>query len=148
MVTIAERLTEDMKESMRAGDSGRTGTLRLLRGAIRNEEIKSGHSLDDGAVQKVLAREAKQRRDSIEAYDKAERQDLVSQEQSELTIIAEYLPKAMSEDEVRDLVKKVVDDMGAGDMKDMGAVIGAVMKQAGPVADGGMVSRLVREQLS
>lgn len=145
---ISERLTEDMKSSMRAGDSGRTGTLRLLRGALKNEEIKSGHELDEDEATKVLVREAKQRRDSIEAYSQASRGDLVETEEKELAIISEYLPQAMSEDEVRKLVDEVAGEMGATDMKQMGAVIGAVMKRAGAAADGGTVSRLVKEKLS
>jgi uncharacterized protein YqeY len=148
LVTISERLTEDMKSSMKAGDSGRTGTLRLLRGALKNEEIKSGHVLSEDEAMKVLVREAKQRRDSIEAYEKARRDDLVAQEQSELDVIGEYLPNAMSEEELIGLVDLVIAELGAGDMKQMGAVIGAVMKQAGAAADGGMVSRLVKERLT
>jgi uncharacterized protein YqeY len=147
-VRISERLTEDMKSSMRAGDSERTGTLRLLRGALKNEEIKSGHALDEDEATKVLVREAKQRRDSIEAYSQANRTDLVETEEKELAIISEYLPQAMSEDEVRKLVDEVSAEMGATDMKQMGSVIGAVMKRAGAAADGGMVSRLVKEKLS
>lgn len=145
---LYSRLTEDMKSSMKAGDAGRTGTIRLLRGALKNEEIKTGHDLGEDEATKVLVREAKQRRDSIEAYQTAGRSDLVDQEQSELAIISGYLPTAMSEDELEKLVSDVVASMGATDMKQMGAVIGAVMKRAGAAADGGAVSRLVKEKLS
>ena len=144
---IAEQLTEDMKTSMKAGDSERTGTLRLLRGALKNEEIKTGQTLDEAGALKVLQREAKQRRDSIEAYRKADRNDLAQKEEAELTVIAEYLPAAMSEEELDKVVDAVIAETGATDMKQMGAVIGEVMKRVGARAEGGVVSMLVREKL-
>ncbi|HUD11553.1 MAG TPA: GatB/YqeY domain-containing protein [Candidatus Saccharimonadia bacterium] len=146
-MSIAERLTEDMKTSMKAGDSERTGVLRLLRGSIKNDEIKLGHDLSDDEALKVLAREAKQRRDSIEAYNKADRKDLADHEEAELLVISEYLPVALSEAELSTMVDDVIAEMGASDTKQLGAVIGAVMKKCGSAADGGVVSRLVREKL-
>jgi uncharacterized protein YqeY len=147
-VTIAEKLTEDMKESMRRSDSARTGVVRLLRGAIRNDEINGGHVLSDEEAMKVLVREAKQRRDSIDAYRNANREDLASREEAELAVISEYLPKALSEEDVKKLVNDATAELGATDMKQMGAVIGVVMKKAGASADGGVISKLVREKLS
>lgn len=146
-MTIAEQLTEDMKSSMRAGDAARTGVLRLLRGAIKNDEIKLAHTLDDAEVMKVLQREAKQRRDSIEAYRTAGRDDLLQQEEMELAIISAYLPAALSEAELTKLVDEVVTQLGAVDVKQMGQVMGAVMKQVGARADGGAVSAAVRARL-
>jgi uncharacterized protein YqeY len=146
-VRITEQLTEDMKTSMKAGETERTGVIRLLRGAFKNEEIKVGHPLDDAEALKVLQREAKQRRDSIEAYRMAGRDDLRAIEEAELVIIATYLPEAMSDEELAAVVDAVATELGA-DMKQMGQVIGAVMKQVGARADGGAVSRLVRERLS
>ena len=147
-MTISEQLTEDMKASMKAADERRTGTLRLLRGALKNEAIKLGHELDEPEAIKVLAREAKQRRDSIEAYQKAGRADLVSLEQAELEVISGYLPAAMSESELAAVVAEVLQELGATGPAQMGAVIGAVMKRVGAAADGGVVSRLVREKLA
>jgi uncharacterized protein len=146
-MTIAEQLTEDMKASMKAGDSARTGVVRLLRSSMKYEEIKLGHPLEEIEALKVLQREAKQRRDSMDAYVAADRQDLVAQEQSELDVIAQYLPKAMSESEVGQVVDEVIAEIGASDMKQMGAVIGAVMKRVGASAEGGLVSKLVKEKL-
>ena len=145
---ITEQLTEDMKASMRAGGTERTGVLRLLRSAIKNEEIKAGHSLTEEEALKVLAREAKQRRDSIEAYGKAGRDDLVATEEMELGVIAEYLPEAMSDDELVEVIDAVIAEVGATSPAQMGAVIGGVMKQVGARAEGGTVSRLVREKLA
>ena len=148
LVGIAEQLTEDMKSSMKAGTADRTGVLRLLRGSIKNEEIKVGHELTDEEVEKVLTREAKQRQDSIAAYSEAKRDDLVKQEEMEFRVIKEYLPEALSEEELESLVTDAINETGASDMKQMGAVIGVVMKKAGARADGGAVSKLVREKLS
>jgi uncharacterized protein YqeY len=147
MVSLAEQLTEDMKTSMRAGDSVRTGTIRLLRGSFKNEEIKLGHGLSEDEAQKVLVREAKQRRDSIEAYRSAGRRS-GRLEENELAVIVGYLPQAMDEVELADVVTEVVAELGAKDMKQMGAVIGAVVKRVGARADGGTISRLVRERLA
>jgi uncharacterized protein len=136
-----------MEASMKAGDTARTGTLRLLRGAVKNEEIKIGHPLDESEVLKVLGREAKQRRDSVEAYQQGGRDDLVDKEKAELAVIGEYLPAAMSEEELGRLVDEVAGELGATDMKQMGAVIGAVMGKVGGRADGGAVAQLVRKRL-
>lgn len=144
---LSEQLTEDMKTSMRAQDAKRTGTLRLVRGAIKNEEIKLGHALSDDEVQKVLVREAKQRRDSISAYEAAGRQDLVATEASELEIISAYLPKMLGEAELVALVDEAIAATGAQDAKAMGQVIGAVKAKAGAAADGAMLAAMVRAKL-
>ena len=147
-MSIADQLTEDMKASMKAGTTERTGTLRLLRGALKNEEIKIGQPLDEAGALKVLQHEAKQRRDSIEAYEKARRDDLLAHEQTELEVIQAYLPAVMSEDEVVAVVERVVAQTGATSAAQMGQVMGAVMKEVGARADGATVSRLVREKLA
>lgn len=147
-MNIATKLVEDMKTSMKSGDTVRTGVVRLLRGSLKNEEIKVGHPLSDDEAMSVLTREAKQRRDSIEAYKTASRDDLAQIEEAELVIIAGYLPEPLSEAELRLVVAEVAKGLAATDMKQMGAVIGGVMKQVGARAEGGMVSKLVREHLN
>lgn len=147
-MSTVEQLTEDMKASMKAGDQERTGVLRLLRGALKNEEIKSGHPLSEDEALKVLQREAKQRRDSIVAYQGAGRTDLADKEEAELAVVSEYLPETMSESELANVVDEVVAETGASGMAQMGQVMGAVMKRVGPKADGATVSRLVKEKLS
>ncbi len=147
-MSTSEQLTEHMKTSMRAGDTARTGTLRLLKAAMKNEEIKLGHLLDEAEELKLLQREAKQRRDSIEQYTAAGRDELAAVEQAELEIIQEYLPEAMSEVELAAIIDEVITAQGASDMKQMGAVVGAVMQRVGVRAEGGAVSKLVRERLS
>lgn len=146
-MTITDQLTEDMKTAMKAGEADRLSTVRLLRGAMKNEEIKVGHSLSDDEALKVLQREAKQRRDSIEQYRGAGRDDLAAKEEAELTIVQAYLPQPLSEAELNALVDEVIAQVGATDMKQMGAVVGAVMGRVGARAEGGAVSKLVREKL-
>lgn len=147
-MTISEQLMNDMKSSMMAGDSERTGVLRLLRGSMKNDEIKLGHELSEDEAMKVLTREAKQRRDSIDAFREAGREDLIAQEELELGVISGYLPKPLTDDELTKIVDEVATELGATDMKQMGQVIGAVMAKVGASADGGSVSRLVKARLS
>lgn len=146
-MSIIEQLNQDMKASMLAGDTERTGVLRLLRSSMKYEEIKVGHPLSDDEALKVLQREAKQRRDSIDAYRTAGRDDLLAVEEAELKVIAAYLPVALSKDELAKVVDEVVTQLGATDIKQMGQVIGAVMKRVGATADGGAVSQAVRSRL-
>lgn len=143
-MSISERLMQDLAISMKAGDTARTGVLRLLRGSLKNEQIKASHELSEDEALKVLQREAKQRRDSIEQYRSAGREDLAEKEEAELVIVNEYLPQALSEDELRAIIDEVV---AGNEGAQMGAVIGAVMQRVGARAEGGTVSRLVRERL-
>jgi uncharacterized protein YqeY len=146
-MSIPEQLTEDMKTAMKAGEADRLGTVRLLRGAMKNEEIKLGHPLTDDEALKVLQREGKQRRDSIEQYTSAGRSELAAKEAAELAIVATYLPEPLSEVQLSAMIDEAIAAQGATDMKQMGAVTGAVMSQVGARAEGGLVSRLVREKL-
>ncbi len=146
-MTISEQLVADISASMKAGDSARTSTLRLLRNAIRNEEIKTRQDLTNEEAMKVLQREGKQRRDSIAAYEEAGRTELAADEKAELEIIATYLPQPLSEDELGAIVSAKISELGATDVKMMGAVIAAVMKETAGKAEGGDVSRLVKAAL-
>ena len=146
-MTILETLKSDMATSMKAGDAPRTGVIRLLRAAMQNEKIKLGHELSDDEALKVLQREAKQRRDSITQYGLAGRQDLIDIETAELEIIQAYLPQALSQAELETIVDGVIARLGATDMKQMGAVIGLSMKEAGARAEGGAVSAIVKAKL-
>jgi uncharacterized protein YqeY len=136
-----------MKASMVAGTSDKTGTLRLLRSSLKNEEIKTGHELDEAESLRVLQREAKQRRDSIDQYRAASRPELADHEQFELDIIASYLPQALTTQEIEVIVDGVISRLGATDAKQMGVVIGAVMQEVGAKAEGGAVSAVVRAKL-
>ena len=109
-MSLNEKLRDDLKESMRNGDSLRRSVIRLLLSAIKNEEIRVGKELDDDGIISVLSRQAKQRRESIEAYSKADRTDLLDQETGELNVILQYLPSQMSSEELTDIISKVIDE--------------------------------------
>jgi len=146
-MTLKEQLTEDLKDAMRQGDALRRSTIRFVLSAIHNDEIARQTDLDEAGVIQVLTKQAQQRRDSIESFKGADRQDLVDKEQSELDIIAAYLPEQMSEDEVKALVKQALVDSGATGPQDMGKVMKELMPKTRGKADGKMVSSLVNEAL-
>lgn len=138
---------EDLKQAMRDGDEQRRLVLRLARSAIKNAEIAQGRQLDDEGVLIVLAKEAKQRRESIDEYRKAHRDDLVNAEQGELDILLSYLPRQLSPEELRDLVRQTIGEVGATSPKDIGKVMSIVMAKVKGRADGRVVNPLVREEL-
>ncbi|MCI0791352.1 MAG: GatB/YqeY domain-containing protein, partial [Chloroflexi bacterium] len=116
---LKEQLSDDLKNAMRQGDALRRTTIRFVLSAIHNDEIARQKDLDEDGVIQVLTKQAQQRRDSIEAFQDANRQDLVDKEQAELEIIAAYLPERMTEDEVREVVRQVLSDSGASGPQDM-----------------------------
>ena len=134
------RLQEDLKQAMRAKDAMRRSVLRYLRSEIHNAEITQQKELDDDGVLAVLSRQAQQRRDSIEAYESANRQDLVERERGELAIILEYLPQQLTRTEIDELVEQAIADTGASGPADMGKVMGSVMPQVRGRAEGREVS--------
>jgi uncharacterized protein YqeY len=144
---LKEQLTDDLKDAMRQKDALRRSTIRFLLSAIHNDEIARQTDLDEAGVIQVLTKQAQQRRDSIESFRGADRQDLVDKEQSELDIIAAYLPEQMSEDEVKALVQQALADSGATGPQDMGKVMKELMPKTRGKADGKMVSSLVNEAL-
>ena len=132
---------------MRSGDRLRRSVIRLLRAAIKNEEIAAQRELDDAGVVDVLTRQVKQRRDSIEAFTQGGRQDMVDKEQAEVAVILEYLPRQMDADEITDLVRLAIDETGAASPADMGKVMGRVMPQVKGRAQGGQVSAIASRLL-
>lgn len=146
-MALKDRLNDDLKDAMRQRDAKRRDTLRLLLSAIRYEEIARKGDLDDEAVTQTLSKQAQQRRDSIEAYEKGARPDLVAQEQAELEIIRAYLPEPMSAEEVGAIVQAAIADAGATGPQDMGKVMGMIMPQVRGRADGKQISALVQERL-
>ncbi len=146
-MTLVE-LEGDLAEALKGGQSDRLRVLRLIKTGLQNEAIKQGRELNEDEIMRVVAHEAKQRRDSIEAYTKAGRDDLAAAESAELEIIQSYLPQALSEAELAELVEQAIAKTGASDQGRTGAVIGAVMAAAGGRADGALVARLVRQRLA
>lgn len=138
-----------MTAAMKAKDAARTSTLRMLKAAIMNRQIEKGGELDDEELTKLLRSQLKQRRDSVEQYQKAGRQELVDKESAEIAVIESYLPQAASEAEIGQAVSEAIVETGATSMKDMGAVMKAVMpKLAGKNADGRAVSETVKKKLA
>jgi uncharacterized protein len=146
-MSLADKITEDLTTAMKSNNAARTAVLRLIKNSLNNEKIKLGHELSDDEVMKVLQREVKQRRDSIDAYQKAARGDLVEAEDEERRIIAEYLPAAMTEEDIAKIVDQVIAETNAQGMQQMGIVIGKVMSLVSGRAEGAEVSRLVKEKL-
>jgi hypothetical protein len=147
-MSLKEQLQKDMVAAMKAKDELRIGVIRLLRGMIRKMEIDQRKDLDDKDVIGVLTNAAKQRRDAIKAYADGGRDDLVKQEEAELAIITEYLPEAMGQDELEQLIVKVIAETGATTMKDIGKVMPKIMQQVKGRADGAQVQAIVRSKLS
>lgn len=147
-MSLKAHITEDMKSAMRAKDSERLGTIRLLLAAIKQKEVDERIEVDDVMVIAMVDKLIKQRKDSISAYEKAARQDLADKEASEITVLQMYLPQRMSADEVAEAVKKIVADVGATGPGDMGKVMGAVKQQLAGKADMGQVSAAVKAALN
>ena len=152
-MSIAQRIAADMKAAMKAKAADRLGTLRMLKSKLQMAEVdlraKKGrdYELEDEVALQALSSYAKQRRDSIESYEQAGRQDLAAKERSELAIVQEYLPAQLGEDDVREIVKQAIAEVNASSPDDMGAVMKVVMPQVKGVADGKLVNQLVRDLL-
>ena len=145
-MSLKEQITEDMKAAMRARDSERLGTIRLLQAAMKQREVDERITLDDAAVIAIVDKLIKQRRDSITAFSQAGRQDLVDQESAELKVLEAYLPARLSAEEIAAEVKRIVS--GAGGPGDMGKVMGVVKQRLAGKADMGVVSAAVKAALT
>jgi uncharacterized protein YqeY len=146
--TLKPQLTTDMKSSMKSGDKKRLGVVRLILAAIKQIEVDERIELDDTRILAVLDKMVKQRRESISHYSDAGRDDLVAVEQAEIEIIQEYLPEALSEAEINDLVEQSIAATGAATIKDMGKLMGVLKPQLQGRADMGKVSQLIKSRLS
>ena len=147
-MTLKEQITEDMKSAMRAKEAERLGTIRLLLAAIKQREVDERITVDDAGIIAIIEKLIKQRKDSIEQFQKAGRTDLVDQESKELAILQAYMPAQLSAAEVQSAIQKVIADLGANGPQDMGKVIGALKAQLAGKADMGMVSGLVKAALA
>jgi len=149
-MSLKEKLTADMKEAMKAREEGRQrlGVIRMVRGAIRQQEIDGQKELDDDAVLAVISKEVKQRRDSIEEFKKGGREDLVAQNEADIAVLMAYLPQQMAEGEIRKLVQDAITATGASSPKEMGKVMKELMPKVKGRADGKLVNQIVRELLS
>ncbi len=147
-MTLKEQITEDMKTAMRAKDSERLGTIRLLLAALKQKEVDERIELDDAMVVAIVDKLVKQRKDSVTAFTQGGRTDLADKEAAEIKVLEVYLPQRMSGDEVTAAVKAIVAELGAKGPGDMGKVMGAVKAQLAGKADMGQVSAAVKAALS
>jgi len=148
-MSLSKQIVTDLTAAMKAQDAARTSTLRMVKAAMMNRQIEKGSELDDDDMQKLLRSLVKQRRDSIEQYEKAGRQELVDKEQAEVDVIEGYLPQAASQDEIEQAVVAAIAETGAASIKDMGKVMKAAqVALVGKNADGRTVSEIVKSKLS
>jgi uncharacterized protein YqeY len=151
-MSIKDQIMADLKQAMKNKDQDRLRVLRSLKSKLLEREIserKGGEaSLSDEQTIEVLMKAAKQRKESIEQFEKGERGDLADSEKKELEIIESYLPEMLSEDEIRDIAREKINEVGAENMADMGQVMGVMMKELKGKAEGALVSKVVKEELS
>ena len=147
-MSLKEQVTEDMKNAMRAHDSERLGTIRLLLAACKQREVDERIVLDDAAVVAIVDKLIKQRKDSVAAFTQANRMDLADQESAEIKVLEAYLPQRLSLEEVTAAVQAIVTQLGAKGPGDMGKVMGAVKTQLAGKADMGQVSNAVKAALA
>ena len=147
-MSLKAQITEDMKTAMRAKETARLGTIRLLLAAMKQREVDERIELTDADVIGVIEKMLKQRRDSIAAYESAKRTDLADIEKFEVSVLQTYLPQQLSEDEIKAILDKVVADTGAASMQDMGKVMAAIKPLVAGKADMGMISGLIKAKLS
>ncbi|MGH2783899.1 MAG: GatB/YqeY domain-containing protein [Actinomycetota bacterium] len=144
---LREKIADDMREAMKARDAVRVAALRMLMTSVKNAEVEKRHELSDDEVLDVIGKDAKRRRESIEAFEKGGRDDLVAKESSELAVLEAYLPERLSDEELAALVDAAIAETGATTPKQMGDVMKALMPKLRGRADGGQVSALVKAKL-
>lgn len=147
-MALKEQVLSDMKEAMKAKDSLKLGTIRMLQSAIKNKEIElRPNEISDNDILDVIKKLVKQRKESIEQFQNAGRTDLVEKEEQELSVLNTYMPEPLSEAQTTDLVMAVIKDLAASSMKDMGAVMKEVVARSGGAVDNKIVSQLIKSKL-
>ncbi|MCI9063490.1 MAG: GatB/YqeY domain-containing protein [Clostridia bacterium] len=144
---LKEKLLEDLKISMRDKNVIRKNTVQMIRAAILKIEKDTGNELDDNKIIEVIAKEQKGKKDALVDFEKAQREDLIEQTKEEMKILEEYLPKQLSKEELKEKISKVIEDVGATSMKDMGIVMKEAKARIGAAADGRAINEVVKEIL-
>ncbi|MES2669592.1 MAG: GatB/YqeY domain-containing protein [Pseudomonadota bacterium] len=147
-MSLKQRLTDDMKAAMKAGEKERLGTIRLMNAAIKQKEVDERVEVDDTQVLAILEKMMKQRKDSVSQFEAANREDLAVIERAEMAIIEQYLPAKLGEAEVLAVIDAVIAEIGASSPADMGKVMGAVKPKLAGQADMGEVSKLIKQRLA
>lgn len=144
-MTLKEQLTNDLKDSMKNKEQVRKSVVTLIRAAIKQKEVDERVELDDNAVIDIISKQLKQRNDALVDFKKAGRDDLISQTEKEVEVLLSYLPKQLTDDELRDYIKKAIEQVNATSSKDMGKIMGILMPQVKGKADGKRINNLVSE---
>jgi uncharacterized protein YqeY len=146
-MSLSERLNEDMKQMMKSGDKFALTVVRMIRSAVKNAEIDAKRTLTDDEVMDILTREIKQRRDALQEFEKAGREDLANQAKAEVEVIQRYMPQPLTEEELISIVEETVNEVGATSKGDMGKVMSALMPKVKGRADGKQVNAVVQRLL-
>ena len=147
-MSVYDKLLSDMKDAMKARDKVRLGVIRGIKAQVMNAKVADGnHDLNEDQINDIIIKEIKQQKESLEEFQKADRQDLVEEQQAKLKIAEEYAPKQLSEAEVEKVVQETISQIGAESMADFGKVMGAIMPKVKGQADGSIINKLVKQQL-
>ncbi|GAB6990667.1 GatB/YqeY domain-containing protein [Paenibacillus pini] len=146
-MNLSERLNEDMKQAMKSKDKFKLSTIRMVRSTIKNLEIDLKRDLDDSEVLDILSREIKQRKDALQEFEKAGRDNLVASSKAEIEIIGQYLPAQLSEEEIKVIVQQTIQETGASSKAEMGKVMSALMPKVKGISDGKLVNQVVQQFL-
>jgi uncharacterized protein len=146
-LALKEQLLADLKASMKAKDTVKKSTVTMIRAAILQVEKDNKVELGDAEIQEIIAKQMKQRRDALDEFKKAERDDLIAQTEAEMRVIEAYLPKQLTQEEIEAIVDETIKETGAESAKDMGKIMGALMPKVKGLADGKLVNQIVREKL-
>jgi len=146
-MSLSDRLTDDMKQAMKDKNKETLSVIRMIRSSIKNSEIDLRRPLDDDEILQVLSREVKQRKDSLQEFIKAGRQDLAESLEAEIDIISKYLPEQLTEEEIQEIVRQTIQELGASSKADMGKVMGALMPKTKGRADGKLLNKYVQQFL-
>jgi len=146
-IELKQKLSDDLKQAMRASDKVRRAAIRMVLAAVKNAEIAQQAALEEVDILGIIAKEAKKREESIEAFKQGNRQDLVDQEEAELAVLKDYLPEQMSREEIIDTARKVINEVGAQGIKDKGKVMPKLIAQLKGRADGREINAVVTELL-
>ncbi len=145
---LKEKLLEDLKECMKNKNTVRKNVVQMVRAAILQVEKDKQITLDDNQIIDIIAKESKKRKDSLADYEKSGREDLIAQIKEEIEVLAEYLPKQLSEEELENIIKEVIEEQGATSMKDMGKVMKAAKEKIGAASDGKTINEVVKKLLA
>lgn len=146
-MSLKDKLMQDLKSAMKNKDKVKKSVITLIRSDIKQYEVDSRNEIDDKGIIEIIAKQLKQRKDALEEFQKGNRQDLVDEAKKEIEVLLTYLPKQLTEDEIREIVKDTIDELGVQGPKEMGKVMGALMPKLKGKADGKLVSKIVKELL-